>query len=107
MNIGKSYEDDYLKIENLGGGSYIEYHDRPHFHLPLDSKAEGHMIIGCIKDRKYTLSANKIPFGYGIYTPPNLLHPDAYLTGRYIIVYSVAKHFLTVLLKPKTMRLLM
>jgi len=107
MNIGKSYEDDYLKIENLGGGSYIEYHDRHHFHLPLDSKAEGHMIIGCIKDRKYTLSANKIPFGYGIYTPPNLLHPDAYLTGRYIIVYSVAKHFLTVLLKPKTMRLLM
>jgi hypothetical protein len=101
MNIGKSYVDDYLKIENLGGGSYIEYHDRPHFHLPLDSNAEGHMIIGCIKDRKYTLSAYKIPFGYGIYTPPNLLHADAYLTGRHIVVYSVTKHFSTVLLKTK------
>jgi len=37
MNIGSAYVEEYLKIEGLGGGAYIEYHDRPHFHLPIDA----------------------------------------------------------------------
>lgn len=101
MNIGSTYVEDYLKIESLGGGAYIEYHDRPHFHLPLDSKAEGHMIIGHQKGSDYRLSAYKIPFGYGIYTPPHLLHADAFLVGKYLVVYSVTEHFSTVLLKSR------
>ena len=101
MNIGSAYVEEYLKIESLGGGAYIEYHDRPHFHLPIDAEAEGQMIIGHQKDGEYRLSAYKIPFGYGIYTPPHLLHADAFLVGRYIVVYSVTENFSTVILKSK------
>ena len=101
MNIGSAYVEEYLKIESLGGGAYIEYHDRPHFHLPIDAEAKGQMIIGHQKDGEYRLSAYRIPFGYGIYTPPHLLHADAFLVGRYIVVYSVTENFSTVLLKSK------
>jgi len=59
------------------------------------------MIIGHQKDGEYRLSAYKIPFGYGIYTPPHLLHADAFLVGRYIVVYSVTENFSTVILKSK------
>ena len=99
MNIGSAYVEEYLKIESLGGGAYIEYHDRPHFHLPIDAKSDGHMIIGHQEQGEYQLSAYTIPFGYGIYTPPHLLHADAFLVGRYIVVYSVTENFSTVLLK--------
>ena len=105
MNIGKNYVEDYLKIPNLGGGTYIEHHDRPHFHLPIEPSASGHMIIGDIKDEVYRLSAFRIPYGFGIYTPPNLLHADAYLIGRYIVVYSVTEDYSTVLFKTKNDKL--
>jgi len=105
MNIGKNYVQDYLKIPHLGGGTYIEHHDRPHFHLPIEPSASGHMIIGDIKDEVYRLSGFKIPYGFGIYTPPNLLHADAYLIGRYIVVYSVTDDYSTVLFKTKNKKL--
>tara|TARA_Y100000739_G_scaffold183963_1_gene162377 strand:+ start:386 stop:1126 length:741 start_codon:yes stop_codon:yes gene_type:complete len=105
MNIGETYVEHYLKLPNLGGGTYIEYHDRPHFHLPLDRSASGHLILGHFKSNEYILSAFMIPFGYGIYTPPELLHADAYLIGRYMVVYSITEHFSTVLFKNKKNKL--
>lgn len=105
MNIGKNYVQGYLKLPNLGGGTYIEHHDKPHFHLPIEPSSSGHMIIGDVKDELYRLSAFKIPYGFGIYTPPNLLHADAYLIGRYIVVYSVTDDYSTVLFKTKNKKL--
>jgi len=105
MNIGKNYVQGYLKIPHLGGGTYIEHHDRPHFHLPIEPSSSGHMIIGDIKDEVYRLSAFRIPYGFGIYTPPNLLHADAYLIGRYVVVYSVTDDYSTVLFKTKSDKL--
>jgi len=105
MKIGETYVEKYLKIPNLGGGTYIEHHDRPHFHLPLNRSASGHLILGHFKENEYVLSAFKIPFGYGIYTPPELLHADAYLIGRYMVVYSITEHFSTVLFKNKKNKL--
>lgn len=49
MNIGETYLEHYLKVPKLEGGTYIEYHDRPHFHLPLNRSASGHMILGHFK----------------------------------------------------------
>lgn len=97
--VGSSYVEHYLKVENKGGGAYIEYHDRPHLHLPTDKSTSGSMIIGHSFDNKYTLSAFKIPFGYGIYTPPNLLHADAFLVGKFLVIYSVTEHFSTVIFR--------
>jgi hypothetical protein len=105
MNIGKNYVQGYLKLPHLGGGTYIEHHDKPHFHLPIESSCSGHMIIGDVKNEVYRLSAFKIPYGFGIYTPPNLLHADAYLIGRYIVVYSVTDDYSTVLFKTKNRKL--
>ena len=97
--VGSSYVEHYLKLENKGGGAYIEYHDRPHLHLPTDKSSSGSMIIGHSLGNKYTLSAFKIPFGYGIYTPPNLLHADAFLIGKFLVIYSVTDHFSTVIFR--------
>ena len=41
--------ESYLKLPHLGGGTYIEHHDKPHFHLPIESSCSGHMIIGDVK----------------------------------------------------------
>jgi hypothetical protein len=99
MRVGSAYVEHYLKVENKGGGAYIEYHDRPHLHVPTDKSATGCMIIGRSLGDEYILSAFKIPFGYGIYTPPNLLHADAFLVGNFLVVYSVTDHFSTVIFR--------
>jgi hypothetical protein len=98
-SVGSTYVEHYLKVENKGGGAYIEFHDRPHLHVPTDKSATGCMIIGHSRGDEYTLSAFKIPFGYGIYTPPNLLHADAFLVGTFLVVYSVTDHFSTVIFR--------
>jgi len=38
VEIGKNYIKDY--IMKIAGGVYLEYHDRPHFHMPLDDKSD-------------------------------------------------------------------
>lgn len=99
MSIGSTYVDQYLKVEEKGGGAYLEYHDMPHFHMPIDASASGHLILGRAEDNEYILSAFKIPFGFGIYTPPNVLHADAYLVGKYLVVYAETDHFSTVIFR--------
>ncbi len=87
INIGQTYVEDYLHIKDQGGGSFIEYHDRPHLHMPLESKAHGHLLLGRSEGDDYLLSAFPIPFGYAIYTKPFALHADPYLVGRDLLIY--------------------
>ncbi|MDA0223278.1 MAG: hypothetical protein O3C11_08210 [Proteobacteria bacterium] len=98
--VGKTYVADYLFRKEHGGGEFLEIHDRPHFHMPLDKEATGHMLIGKTRsDGIRVVSAFRIPYGYGILTAPWAVHADSHLVGRYMVVYSVAKHFSTVIIR--------
>jgi hypothetical protein len=98
--VGKNYVADYLFREEYGGGEFLEIHDRPHFHMPLEEGAGGHMLIGKTgSDGTRVISAFRIPYGSGILTTPWAIHADSHLVGRYMVVYSVAKHFSTVIIR--------
>ena len=99
VDIGNNYIKDY--IMKKAGGVYLEYHDRPHFHMPRDRDAHGYIIIGKKHDDKILLAAFKIPYGYALYTPGNVIHNDCFLVGRYLVVYSKTDFFSNVLLKTK------
>lgn len=99
-SIGNTYVDDYLMVADHGGGAYLEIHDRPHFHMPLNREAGGYMLLGKrYPDGSRCISAFKIPFGYGLLTEPWVIHADAFLVGLYMVVYSVAPEFSTVILR--------
>ncbi len=99
MNIGPAYVADYLQVAGRGGGSFIEYHDRPHLHMPLEEGATGHILLGRAESDEYLLSAFRIPQGHAIYTAPYALHADPYLVGRYLVVYSVTRVYSTVVFR--------
>lgn len=99
MNIGKNYVKDYLLNENKGCGAYLEYHNTPHFHMPLNKNSDGHVILGRIINDICYLSAFNIPYNYAIYIKPNVIHCDAYLTGDYLVVYTKTDYYSTVLIK--------
>lgn len=98
MQIGKNYVKDYLLTES-GGGCYLEFHDVPHFHMPLNDKSGGHLILGKIIGDDCCLSAFRIPYNYAIYTAPFTIHCDAFLVGDYMVAYTVTDNYSTVLLK--------
>lgn len=106
MNIGPAYVAGYLHVEGLGSGSFIEYHDRPHLHMPLEDTASGHILLGRSEGDEYLLSAFAIPYGHAIYTPPYVLHADPYLVGRYLVVYSVTETYSTVVFRSREGRLI-
>lgn len=98
--VGVDYVDGYLLNADQGGGAYLEVHDRPHFHMPLDQQAGGYLIIGKRNDNGQKLvSAFKVPFGYGVNMSPWAIHSDAYLTGRYLVIYSATPSFSTVIVR--------
>ena len=101
MNIGPGYIKNY--IYQKAGGVYLEYHDRPHFHMPSDDKASGYLILGkkICDNTKLTLSAFKIPYGYAVYMNKYVIHNDCFLIGDYLVVYSKTDNYSTVLLKDK------
>jgi len=99
-SIGKTYVEDYLVVADRGGGAYLEIHDRPHFHMPLDRDACGTILLGKhYPDGSRRISAFEIPFGFGVLTEPWVIHADAFLVGLYMVVYSVAPEFSTVILR--------
>ncbi|NRA88772.1 MAG: hypothetical protein HRU28_15595 [Rhizobiales bacterium] len=101
--VGANYPDGYLLNPKLGGGAYLEVHDRPHFHMPLDPSCEGYLIIGKrTKEGADEVSAFKIPYGYGVHMAPWCIHSDAYLVGKYMVIYSVTPEFSTVILYKST-----
>ncbi|WP_298773489.1 hypothetical protein [uncultured Shewanella sp.] len=98
--IGEDYAKEFLFDPIIGGGAYLEVHDRPHFHMPLDPTASGYLIIGKKNDKgESEISAFNIPFGYGINMAPWTIHADSFLTGRYMVIYSVTKAFSTVIIR--------
>lgn len=99
VDVGKDYAKDYIMDPNLGGGVYLEYHNNPHFHMPLDDKCEGCLILGKKVNEKYALSAFQIPYGYAVYTPGWIIHNDCFLIGRYLVVYAISNEYSTVILK--------
>lgn len=99
MEIGAGYVDEYLHVAEKGGGSYLEWHDRPHLHMPLDSDAGGYLLLGCRDGDDYLVSAFRIPFGSAVYMPPEVLHADPYLVGNYLVIYSVTKNFTNAVLR--------
>ena len=101
-NFGSAYVTDYLHCEGKGSGAYIEYHDRPHLHMPLEDPARGFYLLGRCDGDEYQLSAFSIPYRCAIYTPPNVLHADAYLVGRYLVVYAVPDNYSTVVFRTRT-----
>lgn len=100
-NFGPTYVADYLHCEGRGSGSFIEYHDRPHLHMPLEDTARGYYLLGRSDGDEYLLSAFSIPYRCAIYTPPDILHADAYLVGRYLVIYAVPDNYSTVVFRTR------
>jgi hypothetical protein len=99
MEIGKKYVDSFLLQNDYGDGFYIETHDLPHLHQPLDAESGGHIILGKMINGEICLSAFKIPFRKTLFIPPNVYHSDAYLVGKYNVVYDKTDNFSTMLFK--------
>jgi len=97
VSVGKEYVQEYLLKENFGNGFYIETHDTPHYHQPLDTDAGGFLILGLKEDDGLILTKFKIPFGYGVYMEPETLHSDAFLVGNYNVVYTKTSNYSTYL----------
>ena len=100
--VGESYIRGFIMSRKHGGGEYLEFHDTPHFHMPLNKESGGVLILGKREGNNYYVTAYKIPYGYGVYTPPYVLHADAHLVGRYLVMYTYTENFSTVNLKTKT-----
>ncbi|KJZ11907.1 hypothetical protein TW85_16120 [Marinomonas sp. S3726] len=99
-SVGKDYPQEYLLKPELGGGAYLEVHDRPHFHMPLDETCGGYLIIGKRNEEGLDeVSAFQVPFGYGIHMAPWAIHADAYITGRFMVIYSATPEFSTVIVR--------
>lgn len=97
MEIGKDYIKEYMLKEEHANGIFIEYHNLPHLHMPIDKHAKGYLILGKkIKNNIYHLSAFSIPYQSAIYTSPNVIHNDSFLIGKYYVIYSKTDSFSTV-----------
>ena len=46
MEIGPDYVADYMLKKDHARGIFLEYHDLPHFHMPLNKEAKGYLILG-------------------------------------------------------------
>ena len=113
MRIGSGYVDGYIRHPQRGGGIYMEYHDRPHFHLPRERECGGYLMLGKVlqsdepkyfddspelikphyTSQTFAVTGFKIPFGYAVFTGRNVLHNDSYLFGAYSVVYSVTENY--------------
>jgi hypothetical protein len=105
MVIGDEYVKNFIEVEDLGGGQYLEYHNNPHFHSPILSSNSGYYILGKKNENKIKLSAFIIPFQKAIYTPGNIIHSDANLVGNWLVVYSKTQLYSSVLLRDKENKL--
>lgn len=100
MNISFNYIKDYIMDESKGGGIYLEYHNLPHIHIPLNDNSSGYIILAKQKKSNiYDVSAFKIPYGKALYIPPNIIHNDCFLIGDYNVVYGKSTNYSTAILK--------
>lgn len=105
-SVGEDYPEHYLLKEDKGGGTYLEVHDRPHFHMPIEENTGGYLIVGKEgTDGIKRVSAFQIPFGYGIHMGAWAIHSDAYIIGRHLVIYSATPEFSTVIIRHKSGKL--
>jgi hypothetical protein len=104
MLIGSQYMKKFI-LSPKAGGLYLEYHhDKPHFHMPVNRHSRGYYILG--KDlgpaevgdarRRYRITAFQIPLGKAVYTCHSAIHCDAGLVGPWMVGYTNAQDFSTV-----------
>jgi hypothetical protein len=98
IKIGSNYLDDYILQPKLGDGLYIETHDKPHFHQPLNADCSGYLLLAKIKRDELIITAFKIPYGKAVYIPSYVLHCDACLVGDYNVIYSLTENYKTYLI---------
>ena len=98
-NFGPAYAANFLQVADKGGGAFVEHHDFPHLHMPLEPSAHGHFLLGRQDGDDYLLSAFPIPPNTALYTPPGALHADPFLVGRYLFVYGVTEAHSTVVFR--------
>ena len=98
IKVGSNYLNDYILQKGFGDGLYIEKHDSPHFHQPLNSNCTGYLLLGKIKKDELILTAFIIPYGKAVYIPSNVLHCDACLVGDYNVIYTITENYKTYLI---------
>jgi len=98
VDIGEKYVDDFLLRDGYGNGFYMEYHDTPHYHQPINKNASGYLVLGKFVDDQIYITKFRIPYGSAIYTQPYVLHSDAYLIGSYNVIYIKTNNYKTYLL---------
>ena len=99
MSIGPDYKTDYLLIKELGGGFYIEKHNTPHLHQPLNKDACGYIVLAKKIDNRFILSKFKIPYMSALYISPNTYHNDSLLLGEYNVAYTKTDDYITYLFR--------
>ena len=83
-DYSKDYKKDFLMQKYGGGGVFVETHDFPHIHIPVNEKCAGYIVIGKqLSNGKYHFTAFNIPFGFALYTPSYTIHGDGTLVGEY------------------------
>lgn len=86
----KNYRDDFLTQTEGGGGFFVERHNFPHLHIPLDNNCGGYIVIGKqMTQTMFAFTAFNIPHNHALYTPANTIHGDGTLIGNHGI--TVAK----------------
>ena len=95
MTIGCDYVKDYLLQPGLGDGFYMEKHNTPHIHIPVNTSSIGYYILGNITNNHLYATAFEIPSGCAIYTPPNIYHCDGALVGNWNVMYACASEYIT------------
>jgi hypothetical protein len=101
LEVGSRYVDEILMHPDHGGGFFLEHHSPPHFHMPLTQDSAGFLILAKQhqQSNSYHIAGFKIPFGSAIYSPPHVIHSDAFLIGAYRVVYTTTKEFSTVVFR--------
>jgi len=99
VEIGEDYKTDYLLKEGLGEGFYVEIHDTPHIHQPVNRDARGFLVLAKRQGHMLMLSKFRIPYGKAVYIPPNIYHNDSLLIGEYNVLYTRTDNYHTYVFK--------
>ena len=86
-----NYRRDFLTLEQGGGGYFVERHNFPHLHAPLQPDCDGCMLVGQQTGLdSYEFTGFRIPYGTALYTPPDVIHGDGCIVGEHAITVASA-----------------
>ncbi len=102
MEVGVNYVRDCVMAK--GKGLYLEHHNEPHYHEPLDSDAGGVYLLAKrvtseVGRSQYRVVGFRIPPGHAVYSEPGAIHDDGTVTGRWRVGYTKAELFSTAVIK--------